>query len=468
VGENGAGKSTFLNLVSGALQPDGGEIHLDGELRHWSDPRDAIRAGIAIVHQELSVISALSVAENLYLGEYRAKRGLIDRRAMVEGARAILAEVGAGHIDPLAPAGRLSIADQQSVEIGKALRVRPRLVLLDEPTSSLTTPEVETLFGVVRGLARQGLAVVFISHRLDEVAAIADRIVVLRDGRLVSDRPVSDAPRSTIIVDMTGRAFDLERDPPASPPPDTPSALSVETISDGRSVGPVSFQLRKGEILGLFGLVGAGRTELLELIVGARPLASGSITIDGRQSVLRSVADAWRAGLAYLPEGRKTNGIAPHLAVAENVAMSARQGGGVLLSRRVEASSFERVTAPLRIRSAGPWQPIRFLSGGNQQKAILARCLATNPSILLLDEPTHGVDVRTKSDLYGIIRQLAAQGMAVVFVSSELPEVLALSSRIMVMAKGRVTLLCDNKEVDEQRILSAAFDASEPASVSLL
>jgi ribose transport system ATP-binding protein len=460
VGENGAGKSTLLNLISGALRPDGGTMELEGEARHWADPRDAIRAGITIVHQELSILPALSVAENIFLGDYKAKFGLIDRGAMTEGARRLLSDVGASHVEPLLPAGRLRIADQQSVEIAKALHIRPKLMLLDEPTSSLTRPEVETLFRVVRGLARQGIAIVFISHRLDEVTSIANRVVVLRDGRLVSDRPAADATRGIIITDMTGRAFDLARAPPPRPPATAPVALAVGALSDGAKVGPVSFELRRGEILGVFGLVGAGRTELLEMIAGARPLATGSVSIAGREVRLRSIGAAWRAGLAFLPEGRKINGIAPQLGVAENVVISARQAGASLLSPRADISMYGEASAPLRIKSAGPQQAIRYLSGGNQQKAILARCLATKPAVLLLDEPTHGVDVGTKSDVYGLIRRLATEGMAVIFVSSELPEVLALASTVMVMAGGQVTHYSENRSLEEEHILAAAFATS--------
>jgi ribose transport system ATP-binding protein len=457
VGENGAGKSTLLNLLSGALRPDGGTMELEGEARYWTGPSEAIRAGIATVHQELSILPALSVAENIFLGDYESRFGLIDRGAMARGARRLLADIGAAHVDPLAPAGRLRIADQQSVEIAKALRVRPKLMLLDEPTSSLTRPEVETLLAVLRRLARQGIAILFISHRLDEVTAIADRVVVLRDGRLVSDRPAVEARSGTIITDMTGRAFDLARAPPPRPPAGAPPALAADSLWDGGRVGPVSFELRRGEILGVFGLVGAGRTELLEMIAGARALATGSVSIAGQKVRLRSIGAAWRAGLAFLPEGRKINGIAPQLGVAENVVISARQPRSPLLSPRADLTMYEEASAVLRIRAAGPRQAIRTLSGGNQQKAILARCLATKPSVLLLDEPTHGVDVGTKSDVYGLVRRLASEGMAVVFVSSELPEVLALASTVMVMAGGQVTFHAENRSLGEEHILAAAF-----------
>lgn len=457
LGENGAGKSTFVNILSGALPRDGGTIRWTGEETVFRDTRSALDAGIIHIHQELSLISSLSVMENLFIGDYMTGRsGVIDRRALAAKARELLARVGAGHIDPRVEAGSLSTAEQQIVEIAKALARNARLLILDEPTASLTPHEAEALFAIVRDLRANGVAIIFISHRFDEVFAISDRVVVLRDGRVVGDRPVGETTRAGIIADMTGRAFTFDALDRPDIAADAPIRLKAEAIADKECVGPVSFALRRGEILGIFGLVGAGRTELLELLCGIRPLAGGTITRpDG--IVPGNSTEAWRSGLALLPEGRKTNGILPSLSLAENVAVARRQKGGGVLDLGAEKSLFAKFRDSLGIVSSGPDQPIRRLSGGNQQKVIFARCLASEPDILFLDEPTHGVDVRTKADIYKQVQDLAKKGMSVVFVSSELPEVLALASTVMVLSRGRQTLLATNQGLTENDVLTAAF-----------
>ncbi|ODT18701.1 MAG: hypothetical protein ABS35_23170 [Kaistia sp. SCN 65-12] len=457
LGENGAGKSTFVNILSGALPRDGGTIRWGGAETVFRDTRAALDAGIIHIHQELSLISSLSVMENLFIGDYMTgASGLIDRKALAAKARELLARVGAAHIDPRVEAGSLSTAEQQIVEIAKALARNARLLILDEPTASLTPHEAEALFAIVRDLRAHGVAIIFISHRFDEVFAISDRVVVLRDGRVVGDRPVAETTRAGIIADMTGRAFTFDALDKPVIAEDAPIRLKADAIADKGRVGPVSFALRQGEILGIFGLVGAGRTELLELLCGIRPLAGGTISRPGAV-VPGNSTEAWRSGLALLPEGRKTNGILPSLSLAENVAVAKRQKSGGILDLAGEKSLFARFRASLGIVCSGPEQPIRRLSGGNQQKVIFARCLASEPDILFLDEPTHGVDVRTKADIYKQIQDLAKKGMSVVFVSSELPEVLALASTVMVLSRGRQTMLAANRDLTENDVLTAAF-----------
>lgn len=457
VGENGAGKSTLLNIVSGALAPDGGTIALDGMERRWSGPRAALEAGIALVHQELSVIRSLSVADNIFLGDYCAGRfGFVDRAAMHARARRLLAEVGAAHIRPGARMDRLGIADQQLVEIAKALSREVRLLILDEPTSALTPHEVAALFTVMRALRARGVAVVFISHRLEEVFAIADRVLVLRDGRLVSERAAGAATRENVIADMTGRArLDAAVSPP--PPSQPKVVLSVQDLADGATVGPVSFELRAGEVLGVFGLVGAGRSELLELLAGLRRPRAGSAVLPDGGGLPANAREAWARRVAILPEDRKLAGIAPHLSILENLLLSVRQLGPGWLSPARERRAAAPLLQRLGVRGVRPERPVRALSGGNQQKVILARCLAVEPRLLLLDEPTRGIDVRTKAQIYEIIAGLAAAGLAVVFVSSELPEILALASSVLVLARGRQTLHVPNRGLSEARVLQAAF-----------
>ena len=457
LGENGAGKSTLLNIVSGALAADAGSVALDGVPRHWAGPRDALEAGIALVHQELSIIRSLTVAENILLGDYCAgPRGFIDRSAMRARARALLSEVGAQHVRPETRADRLGPADQQLVEIAKALTRDLRVLIMDEPTSSLTPHEAEGLFTVMRRLAARGVVVLFISHRFDEVFRVADRIVVLRDGRLVSDHPAAGTTRGNAIADMTGRVFSFDRRI-ARPVRRAETVLSVRDLCDRHWLGPVTFDLRAGEILGIFGLVGAGRTELLELLAGLRRPGSGAAEVFGEPGLPATPRQAWARGIATLPEDRKAAGIAPNLSVHENMLLSWRRTAPAWIGSARERAVVGPLMRRLAVRARGPWQRVRTLSGGNQQKAILGRCLAVGPRLLLLDEPTRGVDVGTKAELYDRVAALANEGMAVIFASSELPEVLALATTVMVLARGQQRLFSPNEGVDEATMLAAAF-----------
>ena len=465
IGENGAGKSTLVNILSGTIAPSGGSIRFDG-VEAVPRGRTARDQGIVHIHQDLSIIGALSVMENLFLGDYLASAaGFVNRRRMAAKARDLLSRVGAARLDPRRLAGTLSTAEQQLIEIAKALSRDLRLLILDEPTASLTAHEANALFSILRELKERGVGIVFISHRLEEVERIADRVIVLRDGRIVSDRPAAAAARDDMIRDMTGRAFALADVPTYAGPAEAPVVLRVEDLTDGRGIGPLSFELRAGEILGIFGLVGAGRTELLEVIAGLRGVAGGSASCLGRNRLPRHAGEAWRWGVAILPEGRKRNGICPNLSVIENMCLSVRQPAAMLLAPGRERLLGEGLRRDLGIVSRNLGAPIRMLSGGNQQKALLGRCLAARPAILLLDEPTHGVDVRTKADLYRLIQDLARKGLAVVFVSSELPEIRALATRVMVLARGRVALLEPNTGLDEDELLSHAFGAAAPAAM---
>jgi ABC-type sugar transport system ATPase subunit len=455
IGENGAGKSTLVNIISGGLQPDDGTITWNGVETRFRNAAEGIAAGILHIHQELSIVTSLSVMENLFIGDYRAGRfGIIDRRGLAAAARDLLERMGVTHIDPYVEAGELSVAEQQMIEVAKALAHDARLLILDEPTAALTPHEAEALFRVVGQMKARGVGIIFISHRLDEVFGLADRIVVLRDGRVISTAPRRETTIERVIADMTGRSFrgfERQRLALGGDP-----VLVAEGVSDGQSVGPVDFALRRGEVLGIFGLVGSGRTELVEMIAGARRIAAGRIVHHG-SAAPSDPRSAWRQGIAILPEGRKVNGILPDLCVAENAVLATRQAGPFVLAAAAEGEAAARLRRELGIVVADMRQPIRTLSGGNQQKVLLARCLATRPSILLLDEPTHGVDVRTKADVYEAIQALSAAGTSVIFISSELPEVLALASTVLVLANGRPTLYEANEALSEHRVLAAAF-----------
>ena len=463
LGENGAGKSTLLNILSGVLRPDAGAVLLDGAARAWRGPREARDAGVAVVHQELSVVRGMSVAENIFLGDYCARRGWTRPREMMARTRPLLDRVGAGHVSPRARMGDLGIADQQLVEIAKSLARDVRVLILDEPTSSLTPHEAAALFAVMRTLRDAGVALAFISHRLDEVVAVGDRVLVLRDGRLVRDMPAGVLDRARVIADMTGRAVAVPARP--LPPTSGPIVVRARGLGDGRGVGPIDLDVRAGEILGVFGLVGAGRTTLLRMLGGSHQALTGDVVLHDGGGAPRTAREAWRRGVASLPEDRKSSGIAPSLTVRENMLLSLRRRRAAWLS----ASGEHAVTAPLlgqlAVRGA-PDQPTRQLSGGNQQKAILARCLAVAPRLLLLDEPTRGIDVGTKAQLYAVIQALARDGVAVVFVSSELPEILALASTVLVLAQGRPTLYAVNAGLNEETVLGAAFAEPSPAPAS--
>jgi ribose transport system ATP-binding protein len=329
---------------------------------------------------------------------------------------------------------------------------------MDEPTSSLTPHEVKTLFRIVRELRAGGVSIVFISHRLEETLNIADRAAVLRDGSLVSDRPIAATSIQTLITDMAGRAFSFSERRPEQPAKDAPALLSVESLIDAAGFGPFSFQLRAGEVLGVFGLVSSGRSELLEMLCGLRRPISGGIRLFDGGARPSGPVDAWRRGIAFLPEGRARNGIFPQLSVRENIAIGVRNASrSTLIDSPPERKRIDRLYERLSIRARDKGQEILYLSGGNQQKAILARCLAVGPKVLLLDEPTHGVDVRTKAELYRIIDELSQQGLGIIFVSSEIPEIRAIASTILILAGGKQVFLQKNEGLDDHTLLEAAF-----------
>jgi ribose transport system ATP-binding protein len=465
IGANGAGKSTLARIVSGLTSPDTGRMRLGDADFAPASKAQAERAGVHIVQQELTILPTLSVAENLFLTRLPRRFGLVDYQRLHRDATNALAAVGLGGIDPRTPAGELGIGRQQLVELAAAL-ARPgcRLLVLDEPTAALTESEIELLFEHVARLRRQGVAIVYISHRMEEIRRIADRVSVLRDGRLVETGPAADLSISRAIRLMIGREDAVDGDAMAGTRHAGPPVLQVEGLSRRGMLRDVSFDVRSGEILGIAGLVGSGRTTLLRTIYGAESAGSGRVRIDGREVHARQPRDCVRAGMGFVPEDRQRDALLLAHSVRINVTLAslhtASRHGWIDPAR--ERNSARRLQERLDVRCASLEQPILELSGGNQQKAVIARWMGRECRVLLFDEPTRGIDVGAKQTVYRMLNELAADGKALVVVSSELRELLAICDRIAVMSAGRLVATFRRGEWTQDRILAAAF--SEYAS----
>jgi L-arabinose transport system ATP-binding protein len=464
MGENGAGKSTLLKILSGAHRPTAGEVRIDARRVELSTTSAALAAGVAVIYQELHLVPAMTVAENLYLGHLPARLGVIDRRRLARDARRQLELVGED-VHPDAPVGELSLAQRQMVEIAKALTRGARIIAFDEPTSSLSEREVTRLFAIIRDLRARGCAILYVSHRMEEIFALCDRITILRDGRLVHTGDVASLTRDSVVERMVGRRLaDIYRHE-ARPP--SGAGLSVESLAGPGLAAACSFTASAGEILGIFGLVGAGRTELLRLIYGATPAVGGTIRVAERPVAIRGPRDALRAGIVLCPEDRKKEGIIPVRSVLENLNLSARRRvarGGVLIDESWERRNADDRISQLRIRTPSARALIRTLSGGNQQKVILGRWLAETVRVVLLDEPTRGIDVGAKSEIYAIMQQLARDGVCVVMVSSELPEILGISDRILVMRGGAIAAEVTRADATEEGLLKLALPLEAAAA----
>ncbi|NEY91836.1 sugar ABC transporter ATP-binding protein [Rhodobacteraceae bacterium KMS-5] len=458
LGENGAGKSTLMNIVSGSLKADAGRVLLDGREVQFGSVRDGIEAGIRFVHQELSTIGSLSVAENIFLGDYFAGRsGLVDRNRMTQGSLEALAAVGLEHVDPKTDVDTLRPGQQQLIEIAKAIVVEPTLLILDEPTSSLTPFEAKKLFELIGKLSASGVAVIFITHKLEEALANCHRIVVLRDGKLVSDEAAKATDKARLIQHMVGKTSVFEWGGSVMQPGQP--QVEIRGLRDEHHLKPIDLDLNAGEVVALFGLVGAGRTEFMETLFGFRRAAAGSISIGGVPLRLGHVPTSVRNGIAMVPEGRKKRGILPSHSVERNITLSCLESLSRLgfIRGSAERTGAARLARALHIRMATADQQITDLSGGNQQKAIFARAVMAGPRLLLLDEPTHGVDVGAKSEIYEIIHDLARKGMSVVVSSSELPEVFAIADRCVVFSRGDLVGNLGRAEMTEHDILRLAF-----------
>ena len=456
VGENGAGKSTLIKVLSGAHHADAGAIRIDGRGVTIATPADSQRAGVGVIYQEFNLVPAMSVRENIFLGQERTKAGFVRADEERRLADELFDRIGVA-VDPDALCRDLSVAQQQVVEIAKALSLNARILVMDEPSATLTSQEVERLFAIIADLRTEGIGIVYITHRLDEVFRIADRVMVLRDGRHVDTRDIGAVNRDGLIEMMVGRK--LENEFPARTASIGPDRLVVRGLSRGRKVRDVSFSVRRGEVLCLAGLVGAGRTETARLVFGADHPEAGSVELDGKVLRTRGPRDAIRAGICLLTEDRKAQGLVLGLTLRENFGLPnldrfSRFG---FVRRAAEAEALDRYIKDLTIRPPYPEHLARDLSGGNQQKVVLAKWLQRNCEVIIFDEPTRGIDVGAKYEIYVLINALAAAGKAIVIISSELPEVLGMSDRILVMHEGRVTgEITDVANATQEQVMALA------------
>jgi erythritol transport system ATP-binding protein len=465
IGENGAGKSTLVSLLAGVLPPTSGDLLLDGEPVRFASAREASERGIGIIHQELQLFPDLTVADNLFVGRERCSRwSTLDRRSEVDATRHALARLGQS-IDPHTRLGTLPIGQQQIVEIARALVRDVRVLMMDEPTSALSAGEIPVLFRVIRDLTAHGVSIVYISHRLEELLQIADAVTVLRDGVVVGESPTRDIDVRWLVDCMTGGHAIAPRARPAVGSGE--AVLSLRGIrvppSAGRNaVDDVSFDVGAGEIVGVYGLMGAGRTELLEAVLGVHPDAQGDVHLNGDAVHTRSVSDRVAAGIAMVPEDRKASGFVATMTVAQNLTLSSLadlSSAGYLAPGRERSAALRSIDA-LRIKAAGPDAAMGSLSGGNQQKVVIARAAMSRPRVLLMDEPTRGVDVGAKAEILETMRRLAADGLGVVFASSDLAEVRAGATRILVMARGRITLDLAAADATDEALAVAASPVS--------
>jgi erythritol transport system ATP-binding protein len=470
IGENGAGKSTLMKILAGAEQPTRGRIILEGKEVTFDSPREAADAGIGIIYQELSLFPNLSITDNIFAGRELSHRGRVASRAEHEHARSILRQLQVD-LDPRTRVGDLRVAYQQIVEIAQALSRNARILIMDEPTSALGLAEVDVLFGIIRDLTARGVSVIYISHKLDEVLAIADHMSVLRDGRMVAESQAAGIDADWIIGQMLGR--DLKSQFPKDSRPSEEILLRVENLTAedpaagaGFVIEDISLSLRKGEILGIYGLRGAGCTALLECLIGRIAATGGDVWLAGRQ-LRGDINSRIRNGLAFVPEDRQRDGLVSTMSVGKNMSLSSlrKYVRRSRVSPDAEKAAFGKMVRELSIRTTGANQPITDLSGGNQQKVVVGRALLTSPKVLLLAEPTRGIDVGAKAEIFALMNALANDGYGVLFASSEIDEVIAMSDRILVMSRGRVTQEFNRKDATEEKVMRAAtlgiLDAEE-------
>jgi ABC-type sugar transport system ATPase subunit len=464
LGENGAGKSTLIKILSGLYTPDGGTITVDGRQMKLTSPRDATAAGIATVYQELLLFPELSVAENIFLGHYpRTSSGVIDWSAVRSRARDLLDQLDTRELDVDTKVLTLSVAQRQRVEIAKALSRNAKILIMDEPTASLVEADVQRLMGIVRQLRERGVGIVYVSHRMPEIFALADRVTVLRDGAHVATKDIGEVDERQLVSLMVGRPIDSLFPKVEAAIGDT--VLQVDGLNRGRQVRDISFSLRKGEILGIAGLVGSGRTELALTLFGMTPATSGTVVLDGKPVAIRSPRQARDLGIAYVPEDRGLQGLVKPMAIRKNISMATidRLSSGIFIRAAQEARRATEAVKRLGVRCRSIGQPVGELSGGNQQKVVIAKWLETSPKVLILDEPTRGVDVGAKAEIHTIMGELVRQGVAILMISSELPEVLGMSDRVLVMAGGRIMEELSREEATPERV-GAAMTAHKEAA----
>ena len=457
IGENGAGKSTLVKIMTGIYQPDGGTISIDGEAVTLSSAHAAFGHGITAIHQETVLFDDLSVAENIFLGHApRTRFGTIDWRTMRKNAKEVLDTMRAGHIDADARLKDLGIANKHLVAVARAMSIDAQIVIMDEPTAALSMKEIEELFLLIEFLKSEGKAILFISHKFDEIYRIADRYTVFRDGEMVGEGLIKDAGQSQIVRMMVGRSVDHifpQRKAEIGAP-----VLSVSGLSHPTEFDDIGFELHKGEILGFYGLVGAGRSEVMQAISGITRTSGGTITLEGKTITPKSAADSIDAGIVYVPEERGKQGVVIGLPIFQNVSLPSlkRTSKSGLLRLAEEFDLARSYTERLDLRASSLSQDVGTLSGGNQQKIVIAKWLATAPKVIILDEPTKGIDIGSKAAVHGFMAELVAQGLSVIMVSSELPEILGMSDRVVVMREGRIAAVYENKELDAETLVKTA------------
>jgi ABC-type sugar transport system ATPase subunit len=456
IGENGAGKSTLVKILAGAYYTDEGSIVLNGQECHFTSPKDAREAGIGVIYQEFNLLPHMSVADNIFLGRESRTRGIIHHRQMRYDAQAILDQLG-GHIEARQLAGQLTVAQQQIVEIAKALSLNANLIVMDEPSATLGGQELEKLFQIMRSLKERGVTLIYISHRLSEIFEICDRVTVLKDGELVGVRNAAATSEADLVSMMVGRPFE-DVFPSPAPGNGKQVVLQVKDLSCGQGVHDVSFELYAGEVLGVAGLTGSGRTQLARAIYGADAAVTGELHLAGELLRISSPKRAIRAGITFAPEDRKVDGLLLGLSVGNNISLPILKlfRRFMAISGKLEENTVQRLIQSLGIKVTGSSQNVKQLSGGNQQKVVLAKCLGARPKVLILDEPTRGVDVGAKFEIYRLIRELANKGTGILFISSELPEILGMSDRVLVMSRGRLMGILDREGATEERVMALA------------
>ena len=457
MGENGAGKSTLMKILTGIYSKDSGEIQYMGQEVCFKGPAESEEAGISIVHQELNMMNDLTVAQNLFIGREEMNGFLIDDKKMNEKARELF-KVLKIDINPAEKIGNLTVGKQQMVEIAKAISSKAKVIIFDEPTAALTDSEIEELFKVIRDLKKQGTGMVYISHRMDEINVISDRVIVMRDGEYVGTLITKECCKDDIIKLMVGRAIFGEPKIASNVAKDAPVVLKCENLNRGKAVKDVSFELRKGEILGFSGLMGAGRTEVARLIFGADKKDSGKIFINGKEVTIHTPQDAVAHGIGYLSEDRKRYGLIVDKSVEENTVISSLNDfvKGIFIDKAKSKEVSRKYVESLKTKTPSVSQLVKKLSGGNQQKVVIAKWLVKNSDILIFDEPTRGIDVGAKSEIYALMERLAKEGKSIIMISSELPEVLRMSDRVIVMCEGRITGILDIAEANQEVIMQSA------------
>ena len=457
MGENGAGKSTLMKILTGIYSKDSGEIQYMGQEVCFKGPAESEEAGISIVHQELNMMNDLTVAQNLFIGREEMNGFLIDDKKMNEKARELF-KVLKIDINPAEKIGNLTVGKQQMVEIAKAISSKAKVIIFDEPTAALTDSEIEELFKVIRDLKKQGTGMVYISHRMDEINVISDRVIVMRDGEYVGTLITKECSKDDIIKLMVGRAIFGEPKTASNVAKDAPVVLKCENLNRGKAVKDVSFELKKGEILGFSGLMGAGRTEVARLIFGADKKDSGKIFINGKEVTINTPEDAVAHGIGYLSEDRKRYGLIVDKSVEENTVISSLNDfvKGIFIDKAKSKEVSKKYVESLKTKTPSVSQLVKKLSGGNQQKVVIAKWLVRNSDILIFDEPTRGIDVGAKSEIYALMERLAKEGKSIIMISSELPEVLRMSDRVIVMCEGRITGILDIAEANQEVIMQSA------------